>query len=150
MKTLCALVVIVALAASPGTIAFAQEMMKKDAILWSADDIQWKEMENAPRGSLVANLWGDMGKGAYGALAKLPAGLETPLHTHSADVKIVIISGTMLHTPEGGKEMSYGLGSYLYIPNTDKHITRTSADGPCIVFQESSGMFDLKPVGSTK
>jgi quercetin dioxygenase-like cupin family protein len=147
MKKLGVFAVALALLATVGgTHAFAQKKMKKEAVLWAADDVKWETMKNAPPGAMVANLWGDISKGAYGALVKLPAGLETPLHTHSHDVKLVIISGTMLHTPEGGKEMRYGPGSYLFIPNTDRHITKISSDGPCLLFQESDGAFDLKPV----
>lgn len=133
-----------------GTDTFAQKKMKKEPKLWAAEDIKWETMKNGPQGAMFANLWGDLSKGAYGAFVKLPAGFVTPLHTHSSDMKAVIISGTMIHTPEGGAEKSYGAGSYLFIPSTEQHTTRVSTDGPCVLFQESTGMFDLKPVAEKK
>lgn len=133
-----------------GTDTFGQKKMKKEAMLWAAEDIKWETMKNGPQGAMVAILWGNIDKGAYGAMVKLPAGFVTPLHTHSYDLKTVIVSGTMIHTPEGGTEKSYGAGSYLYIPSTERHTTRIGADAPCVLFQESSGMFDLKPVAGKK
>ena len=133
-----------------GSTALAQKKMKKEAVLWAAENVKWAAMKNAPPGVMVANLWGDVSKGAYGALVKLPAGFDTPLHSHTHDMKLVIISGAMIHIPEGGKEESYGQGSYLFIPGGDRHITRIPKDEPCLLFQESGGMFDLKPVAEKK
>ncbi len=126
---------------------FAQK--KKEAVVWPADNIKWTEMKGGPPGVMVANLWGDMSKGAYGALVKLPAGFDTPLHFHTNDFKGVIISGTMIHIRDG-KEQNLGAGSYLSVPGGDKHITRVTKDAPCVLFQEGPAMFDLKPVGEKK
>ena len=74
MKKLGVFAVALALLATVGgTHAFAQKKMKKEAVLWAADDVKWETMKNAPPGAMVANLWGDISKGAYGALVKLPA-----------------------------------------------------------------------------
>lgn len=148
LGVLCLVALFVVLSGGPD--AYGQKKMKKEPILWAAEDIKWETMKNGPQGAMVAILWGNIGKGAYGAMVKLPAGFVTPLHTHSHDLKTVIVSGTMIHTPEGGTEKSYGTGSYLYIPSTEKHTTRIGADAPCVLFQESSGMFDLKPVAEKK
>ncbi len=147
MKKLGVFCIVAVFVLASGTDTFAQQKkMKKEAVLRAAEDIQWAAMKNGPEGAMVSSLWGDMSKGGYGAFVKLPAGFVTPLHTHSNDLKIVIISGTMIHTPQGGSEKSYGAGSYLFVPSTDVHTTRIGADAPCVLFQESAGKFDLKPV----
>ena len=55
-------------------------------------------------GGLTATAWGDPSKGPHGAFHKFPAGFATPLHTHSSDLRIVVISGTMSMTGEDGNE----------------------------------------------
>jgi mannose-6-phosphate isomerase-like protein (cupin superfamily) len=140
------------------TVAFVAEqtcaqkkIVKKEPIIWAAENLKWVEMKDGPPGVMVATLWGDWSKnkGSWGVLVKLPAGFDTPLHFHTNDFKAVVISGTFLHVRDG-KEESLGAGSYLSIPGGDRHITRVSKDAPCTLFQEGSGMWDLKPVAEKK
>jgi quercetin dioxygenase-like cupin family protein len=126
--------------------AGAMAQTKKEAVVWPAADLKWTEMKGGPPGISYANLWGHMDKGAYGAFVKLPAGMNNPLHTHSSDMKLVVISGTFYYTPEGGTMQKLGPGSYLSEPGGVKHMSGTSPDGPCVVFQEATGKFDMKPV----
>jgi len=126
--------------------AFGQ---KKAATVWPASDIKWMEMKGGPPGATAAGLWGDPMKGAYGALIRLTAGEKHPLHTHTHDVKLVVISGTFLYTPEGGTEQRLGPGSYLEVPGGLRHSSGTSDDGPCEIFQTSTGLFDMKFVHET-
>jgi quercetin dioxygenase-like cupin family protein len=118
---------------------------KKEAVVWPAGDVKWSEMKGGPPGIMYADLWGHIDKGAYGSLIKLPAGLKNPLHTHSSDTKLVVVSGTFLYTPEGGTEQRLGPGSYLMVPGGLKHLSGVSDDGPCEVFQEGPGKFDFHP-----
>ena len=128
----------------------AQKQAKKEAVVWPADGIKWLDMRDGPPGILYANLWGHLDKGAYGALIKLPAGMKNPLHTHSSDLKIVVLSGTFLYIPEDGTEQRLGPGSYLFEPGGTRHLSGTGDDGPCEVFQESSGKFDFVPAEPPK
>jgi len=128
--------------------AVAQKKMKKEAILWPAADIKWEEMKGGPPGIMYANLWGDITKGAYGTLIKLPAGLDNPLHTHSSDVKGVVISGTFWIAPDGGEKKMFGPGSYFMVPGGWKHTSGTN--GETMLFQEGPGKFDMKPMEMKK
>jgi oxalate decarboxylase/phosphoglucose isomerase-like protein (cupin superfamily) len=123
----------------------AQKKAKKEAVVWPADKIQWEDMQAVP-GVKVAKLWGDMNKGPYGCLVKFTAGNNHPLHYHTSDVKLIVLSGTWLYTPEGGTETKMGPGSYLLIPGGVKHSSGSSSDGECTIFQEGSAKFDLLPV----
>ena len=120
---------------------FAGKKMKKEAVLWAADDIKWEPMQGGPPGVMTVNLWGDQTKGAYGAMTKFPAGFKAPLHYHTNDIKMVVIKGG--YTYKGKK---YGPGSYLFIPGGDKHESGGVADSETIFFIEQPGAFDLKPV----
>ncbi len=151
MKTKMAWIVAgVALSASIG-VAWAA---KKEIVLMPSEDLKWVEMppppgmKDAPKGDTVqiAVVSGDPMKGAYGAFVKLSAGQVHPLHTHSSDVKAVVLSGTFIVTPEGGVEKKIGPGGYFFVPAKTKHSSSCAAGAPCVMFQEGPGKFDVKPV----
>ncbi len=128
--------------------ADAQKKMK-EPVVWPADDIKWMEVKGAP-GIMFANLWGKMDKGAYGALVKFPAGTKHPMHKHTSEIKGIVISGTFYYTPEGGTEHRLGAGSYFVVPGGSKHMSGSTDDGPCEIFQESPGKFDMMAVEAKK
>ncbi len=119
-----------------------KKMMKKEPVLWAAEDIKWEPLAGAP-GVMSATLWGDNTKGAYGGLTKFPAGFKAPLHYHTYETKIVVIKGG--YTYKGKK---YGPGSYLSIPGGDKHVSGGVDDSESIFFIQQPGKFDLIPVGA--
>lgn len=115
-------------------------------------DVKWTDLDpsGAP-GVKVADLWGDHGKGAFGALFRLPAGFAAPLHTHTHDMRLVIVSGTYVQAPEGKPEFRLGAGSYLMQPGgTYRHTTSCAQGSDCVFFVESDGAFDLHPVSAEK
>ena len=129
--------------------AVSQRKMKKEAVLWPAQNITWDEMKGAAPGVMTALLWGDRAKGPYGAFVKFPANTKQPLHTHSNDIKAIIVSGTFTYGVEGEEEKPYGPGSYLLIPANVKHSNGSGAEG-VMFFMEQSGKFDMKVVETDK
>ena len=129
----------IAMAASSGKPA------AKD-VVWPADAIKW---EAGPlKGTHVAKLWGDWMKGGpYGVLVKFDAGLMIPLHKHTQTLKIVVLSGTFVHRPEGGVETKLGPGSYLVQAAGKNHVSGCAAGADCEFFMTSADKFDLIPVG---
>lgn len=110
------------------------------------DDVKWTDLAGA-QGVKVADLWGNHAKGAFGALFKLPAGFAAPLHTHTYDMKVVILSGTYIQAPKGKPEFRLGPGSYLMQPGGNyRHTTSCDPSSECVFLVESKGKFDLKPV----
>ena len=142
--------VLVGLILFGATETSAQKKTKKVAAIWPAEAIKWEQLKGGPPGVMIANLWGNYEKGAFGAFIKFPPGFKTPLHTHSSDGKAVVVSGTLIETPEGGTEKRCGPGSYLSIPSVVKHVSAAGTDAPCIFLWEQSGKFDLKPVEPPK
>jgi uncharacterized protein DUF4437 len=113
-----------------------------------AADLTWTDLDptGAP-GVKIADLWGDHTKGAFGAFLKLPAGFAVPLHTHTHDIKVVIVSGTYIQVPEGRPEFRIGPGSYFLQPGGNyRHTTACDQASECVFLAESSGPFDLKVV----
>ena len=114
-------------------------------------DLKWTDLDptGAP-GVKVADLWGDHQKGSFGAIFKLPAGFAVPLHTHTHDMKVVIVSGTYIQGPDGKPEFRLGSGSYLMQPGGNyRHTTSCDAASDCVFFVESDGPFDLHVVPTT-
>jgi len=121
-------------------------------IVVPASDVRWTDLDpkGAP-GVRIADLWGDHARGAFGAFVTLPAGFTTPLHTHTHDYKVVIVSGTYVQAPEGKPEFRLGPGSYFLQPGGNyKHVTSCDKTADCVFFLESNGKFDLKPVNVAK
>ena len=112
-----------------------------------AADLKWIDLDPAGApGVKVATLWGDHRSGAFGAFFRLPAGFSAPLHAHSHDMKLVIVSGTYIQGPEGKPEFRLGPGSYLMQPGGSYwHTTSCDPASECLFFVESGGAFDLQP-----
>lgn len=134
-----------ALAAEPAK-APAKGKAKASPVIWPAGDLKWVDSPNAPPGVKQVVLWGDPTKGRFGALQKFPAGFSSPLHWHSATLKMVVISGTVIHGPEGKPEVQLPPGSYLTDPPGYKHTTKCDAASECTFFLEGDGPFDIKMV----
>ena len=121
-------------------------------VVMPAADLAWADLDptGAP-GVQVATLWGDVGKGPFGAMFKLPPGFAAALHTHTHAMKVVIVSGTYIQAPKGKTEFRLGPGSYFLQPGGRyQHTTSCDQDAPCIFFVESDGPFDLKPVADAR
>ena len=79
------------------------------ASLWAAEDLKWVALPDSPVKMSV--VWGDPAAGAFGAFLKFPAGFEAPLHHHTADHHVVVVSGTAILAPEGEAAKRLGPGS---------------------------------------
>jgi quercetin dioxygenase-like cupin family protein len=143
--------VVLAQASGGAKAKSAPKAKGKAAVIVPAADLKWTELDpsGAP-GVKVADVWGDHTKGAYGGFTKFPAGFSAPLHTHTHDMKIAVISGTFIHGPEGKPEVRLGPGSYLMQPGGYRHTTSCDKASECLFFTESTGKFDLKPVEAAK
>lgn len=144
----CAVLLSEATAAEKGKAA-AKPAGKK-AVFMPAGDMKWESTPGAPPDVKGVTLWGDPAKGPYGGIQKFPAGFSAPLHTHSSDLRAVVISGTFLVAPEGGSDNRLPVGSYEFLPSTFKHTTKCDAGAECLVFIEANGKFDVKPVEAGK
>ena len=138
------------LAQAPGATATQQPATSAQSrlVVMPASDMKWADLDPGAPGVKVADLWGNHASGgAFGALFRLPAGFAAPLHTHTHDMKVVIISGTYIQAPEGKPEFRLGPGSYFFQPGGSyRHTTTCDKASDCVFFVESTGPFDLKPV----
>jgi mannose-6-phosphate isomerase-like protein (cupin superfamily) len=80
-------------------------------------------VESLPHGPEFAVLWGDPDTGPSAILMKLRKG-SIPLHLHSSDYHLVVLSGTAKHWGEGQTEAEaepLGPGSYWFQPGGEVH-----------------------------
>src|SRR4026208_1589057 len=121
-------------------------------VVMPAGDMKWTDLDPGAPGVKVADLWGSHATGgAFGALFRLPAGFAAPLHTHTYDMKVVIVSGTYIQVPEGKPEFRLGPGSYFMQPGGNyRHTITCDKASDCVFLVESKGPFDLKPVDAGK
>ncbi len=121
------------------SLAFAGKA--KDDEVWPAEAIKW---EDGPvKGTHVAKLWGEWMKGGpYGVLVKFDGGVMHELHHHSHDLRTVIVSGTFVFQPEGGKETRLGPGSFLRQVGGKKHVSGCASGAECVFVITSSDKFD--------
>ncbi len=157
MNTRHVLTLVIAFALPVATLAqgsgkaTAAKAAESRLVVMPAGDIKWTDLGPGAPGVKVADLWGNHAKGAFGALFKLPAGFAAPLHTHTHDMKVVILSGTYVQAPDGKPEFRLGPGSYFFQPGGNyRHTTTCDKASDCVFLVESNGPFDLKAVNAQK
>ena len=111
----------------------------------SPDQLVWVPNPATP-GVMTATAWGDPATGPHGAFHKFGAGFVAPLHTHTANTRIVVISGTMSMAGEDGKETRFPAGSFFTQPNNYRHVTRCLAGADCLIYLDADAKWDIKPV----
>ncbi len=118
-------------------------------VTMTPDELKW--VANPANADVqMAVVWGDPAKGAHGAFHKFKPGFDAGLHTHSADMRLVVVSGTLIAATEGAPERKLPPGSYEYQPHGVKHVTKCDPASPCVIFVVASGKFDLTPAGPKK
>ena len=137
---LVSVVVAAALACSLG-VAIAQG--KKEPVFVESGKADFKEVVPGVKKKI---LWGNHDVGPYGAFAKFDPGLTNPLHTHTNEVRIVVLQGAYIYKPQNGNERRVGVGSYISIPGGDVHVSGGDPKEGALFYEESSGKFDLKVV----
>jgi quercetin dioxygenase-like cupin family protein len=119
-----------------------------ELVTMTPDQLKW--VPNPANADVsMAVLWGDPAKGAHGAFHKFKAGFDAGLHSHSSDMRIAVVSGTLI-AGDGGPERKLPAGSYEFQPHGVKHVTKCDPASECVIFVVSSGKFDLIPASAPK
>ena len=110
------------------------------SVVLAKGDLNWKPLGNS--GIASAQVSGDMDKGSCRFFLKYPAGLVTPLHHHTANHHVTLISGAITLTV-GGKEHRLGPGSYFMLADKAEHIAVVEGNEPAVFFIEAEGAWDV-------
>lgn len=109
------------------------------------EEVKWDDLGGGPKLGLLT---GDLGKGPYGALMRLPAGFTWPMHSHTGAYEAVEISGTSSHWLEGEdgtKAKKMTPGSYWTIAGKAEHVSACAAGADCVFFVWQKTKFDFVP-----
>ena len=90
---------------------------------------------------------GDPATGAHAAFTKFVPNFAAGPHTHTNDLRIVVVKGAYVYKPEKGDAIRVTPGQYLLLPGGVRHSTASDAKEETIFYQESDGKFDFNPVG---
>jgi uncharacterized RmlC-like cupin family protein len=110
----------------------------------ATDALKWEEMSTKAAGVKIATVSGQHTKGAWAGFIRFPAGSKSGIHTHSSDLKIVVVSGTFHYGDTPETEGNYGAGSYVFIPAKLPH-SNSQPEG-ALLYTEQPGKFDNNPV----
>src|SRR5262245_52157347 len=84
-----------------GTLALSlPAQAKSGAVTTPAADLKWNDIPGFP-GLKMAVVQGDPAKGASHFFLKFPAAFAAPVHHHSADHYVTVLSGTLVLTVDG-------------------------------------------------
>ena len=88
-------------------------------------------------------LWGDRDSGPYGAFTRFAPGIEHSRHAHSNEIRLVVIEGAYVYTPENGDVIRVGPGEYLSVPGGTVHVSGGDAAKGALFYESSAGGFDM-------
>ena len=129
----------------------AEELTEKQKsmkpMMISFTDLKWVELPQV-KGTQFAPLTGDPKTGPFTQMRKIPAGTDNPLHTHSSEIKMVVISGVLYTGSDFASARDFGPGSVIVLPANWVHVSGCRAGSDCVFYQEGKGKFDYKPVAA--
>src|SRR5262245_10882315 len=124
--------ILIAIAAAG--IVLAQE---GKAVYISGESATFKEVSP---GLFKTTLWGDTEKGPYGAYTRMAPGQKFRMHTHSNDLRIVVLEGAYVYKA-GGETIRVGRKGYLFIPGGTPHESGSDEKAGVFFYEESTGKF---------
>jgi quercetin dioxygenase-like cupin family protein len=114
-----------------------------DAALMPASSLKWSDVPGFP-GVQMTVLQGNPEKGAHHSMLKLPGGFAAPLHHHTPDHYVTVVSGTLVLTVDG-KEAKLPAGSYFSFTGRKQHLTKCESGADCVLSVDSRGKWDVLP-----
>ncbi len=134
--------VLVILAALTLAVTFSPTPAAAAATFTPMSDLKWSAA--AIPGVSTAVVEGDMTKGPSHFYLKYDPGLVTPVHHHSPDHYVTVVSGTLVLTVDG-KEHRLGPGSFFALTGKAKHAARVEGKDPAVMFIAARGAWDVVP-----
>ena len=108
-------------------------------------DVKWNDVPGMS-GVKLAPLDSDPSKGPSHFFLKFVGGFSAPIHHHTANHSVTVLSGTLVLTVDG-KEHKLPAGSFVSFSNKTKHLTRCEAGPDCVLAMDVRGKWDVVPDG---
>ena len=103
--------------------------------------VKYGPLPNIPACATGAALHGDPMKGAFVLLIKTTAGCSVPMHWHTANEEVGMVSGNGTLTMPKGKPQAMTAGSYVYLPSKNQHSFACATE--CSFFLTGDAIFDI-------
>ena len=116
-------------------------------VMMSLTDMKWTELPER-KGMQFSVLSGDPKTGVYTQMRKVPAGTDNPLHSHSNELKNIIIAGVWYTGADAASAKGFGPGSIVIMPGNWVHVSGCRSGSDCVFYQEGKGKFDFKAAGN--
>lgn len=147
-RTICA-TLMVAITQHSCAVAETKPAENLNATHASASELAWTR---TPFGPDVTPVSGDFANGRHITLVKFPAGMITPVHTHSADYVGVVISGVTMHWLPGEPQTQKRLpvGSHWSIPGGREHVSECLPGADCVMAIYQAEAFNFQPISGRK
>src|SRR5687767_4242178 len=115
----------------------SREKSDSDLLVVKPGAIKWEKAEGMPEGVWVSHLTGDSNAAPFVDMLKFSRGTRIPLHWHSANHIVTVLSGTMIIGREGepreGMGMEVPAGGYARITAKQPHWTFAKEDSIVVV-----------------
>ncbi len=111
------------------------------AFLVPVAEVRWSDVSGFP-GVQMAALQGDPGKGASHFLIKFAGGFAAPVHHHTSNHFVNVISGTLVLAIDG-KDHKLPAGSYFSFSGKKPHATRCDAGADCVLAVDARSKWDV-------
>ena len=122
-------------------VSFAQAA--DNAVFAPAGDLKWQDVPDA-KGVQIATIpgQGDPGKGASHFFLKFAPGFSAPVHHHTSNHYVTVVSGTLVLTVDG-KDHKLPAGSYVAFTGKKPHATKCEAGADCVLAMDVRGKWDV-------
>ena len=117
-------------------------------VLKSPDAADFKSSPGVPPCTRAVPMRGDPGKGPASFMAKMDPGCVVPLHWHSVNEELLILSGKVIGQMQGQPSFHLGPRGYAGMPANHVHRFMCAKGGPCTIFVVVDGAFDLHYVNT--
>jgi quercetin dioxygenase-like cupin family protein len=134
-------VVLAGLSWSYAPRAHALEKASKGVVLLPATDVKWNDVPDMA-GVQIAAVDGDPTKGPSHFFIKFAGGFAAPLHHHTANHYVTVVSGTVSLSVDG-KEQKLPAGSFFAFTSKAKHTTSCAAGADCVLSIDARGKWDV-------
>ena len=112
------------------------------AVVAPRGDLKW--VDQGIPGVSAATVDGDMKKGASHFFLKYPAGLVTPVHHHSPDHYVTVMSGSLVLMVDG-KDHPVPPGSFFALTGKEPPAARCEGKEDCVMLVDARGPWDVVP-----
>ena len=109
----------------------------KDIVAVKASAIKWEKPDGAPEGIMISHLTGESSASPFVDMMKFAGGTRVPLHYHTANHIVTVVSGTLIIGKEGQPDeaagMEVGPGGYFRLTGKAPHWTMAKEDTVVVI-----------------